>query len=122
MKDRDSLTFVEDMIDAITKILTYIETVEGRSGFMSNEMVIDAVTRNYEIIGEASNNIPQSLRDKYPEIPWRQMYGLRNFAVHEYHIIDPAILWEIAEDHLTQNKTQLESLLKTERVCQDEEQ
>jgi len=43
------------------------------------------------------------------------MYGLRNFAAHEYHIIDPQILWEIAEDHLIENKIQLEEVLEKER-------
>lgn len=78
-------------------------------------MVVDAVTRNYEIIGEASNRIPRNVREKYPKIPWRQMYGLRNFSVHEYHIIDPLILWEIAENHLVENKILLEDLLNKER-------
>ena len=81
---------------------------------MQNEMVIDAVTKNYEVIGEAANKIPKYVKDKYPKIPWRQMYGLRNFATHEYHVIDPLILWEIAENHLIDNKIQLEMVLKEE--------
>lgn len=43
------------------------------------------------------------------------MYGLRNFAVHEYHIIDPVILWEIIQDHLLENKVQLEDLFESEK-------
>ncbi len=80
------------MIEAMGKILRYIGTVKDADDFLNNDMVMDAVTRNYEIIGEASNKIPQHIKDKYPEVPWKQMYGLRNFAVHEYHIIDPVIL------------------------------
>lgn len=115
MTNRDYLAFVEDMIGAIDKVLRYLDTVNGLAGFLQNEMVIDAVTRNYVIIGEAANQIPKNIKDKYPELPWRQMYGLRNFAAHEYHIIDPQILWEIAEDHLIENKIQLENLLYQER-------
>ncbi|MEM6846133.1 MAG: HepT-like ribonuclease domain-containing protein [Bacteroidota bacterium] len=115
MKNRDYLAFVEDMIEAIDKIVKYLDTVDGLKGFLQNDMVIDAVTRNYEIIGEAANQIPKSIKDKYPDLPWRQMYGLRNFAVHDYHTIDPQILWEIAEDHLIENKIQLENLLGQER-------
>ena len=51
MKDRDYLAFIEDMIESIDKILKYIDTVEGYEDFLKNDMVIDAVTRNYEIIG-----------------------------------------------------------------------
>ena len=77
-------------------------------------MVIDAVTRNFEIIGEAANKVPVAIKDKYPLIPWKQMYGLRNFAIHEYQTIDPTILWEIAQDHLVENKMALEHLLDCE--------
>ncbi len=115
MKEREHLAYIEDMIEAIDKILRYLDTVNGLDDFLRNEMVIDAVTRNYEIIGEATNQVPKSIKDKYPNLPWRQMYGLRNFAIHEYHIIDPVILWEIAQDHLAQNKIQLEHLLDIER-------
>jgi len=105
MKNRDCLTCIEDMIEAIDKILRYLATVDGLAGFLQNDMVIDAVTRNYEILGEAAGKVPKAMKEKYPELPWRQMYGLRNFAVHEYHTIDAKILWEIAEDHLVENKT-----------------
>ncbi len=102
------------MIKAIGKILRYISSVKDANDFLSNDMVMDAVTRNYEIIGEASSKIPQRIKDKYPEVPWKQMYGLRNFAAHEYRIIDPVILWEIARDHLPENITQLTQILKKE--------
>ncbi|MGD1891231.1 MAG: DUF86 domain-containing protein [Cyclobacteriaceae bacterium] len=63
------------MIEAINKILRYLDTVDGLKEFLQNDMVIDAVTRNYEIIGEAANQISKAIKDKYPELPWRQMYG-----------------------------------------------
>ena len=115
MKHREYLAFIEDMIEAIDKILRYLDTVDGFEDFLNSEMVIDAVTRNYEIIGEAANQIPKEIKEKYPTVPWRQMYGLRNFATHEYHTIDPRILWEIAEDHLAENKIELEHVLEIER-------
>ncbi len=102
------------MIGAMGKILRYISTVKDADDFLNNDMVMDAVTRNYEIIGEASSKIPQHIKDKYPEVPWKQMYGLRNFAVHEYHIIDPIILWEIARDPLPENSAQLTQILRME--------
>lgn len=109
------MAYIEDMIDAIGKINRYLKTVKDLEEFLRNEMVIDAVTRNYEIIGEAANHIPKTVKDKYPNLPWRQMYGLRNFTAHEYHIVDPKLLWEIAEDHLMKNKIQLEEILDKEK-------
>jgi uncharacterized protein with HEPN domain len=114
-KNRSYQAYLEDMIASIEKILRYISTVKDADDFIANELVIDAVTRNYEIIGEASNKIPKAVKERYPELPWRQMYGLRNFAVHDYHVIDYKILWHIAKDHLPKNKVQLEQILEKEK-------
>ncbi|MCY7421650.1 MAG: DUF86 domain-containing protein [Chitinophagaceae bacterium] len=54
--------------------------------------------RNLEIIGEASKNLPQSLKDKYPQVPWEEMYRLRNRISHEYFGIDYEIIWDISID------------------------
>lgn len=113
-KQRSWEEYLKDMIKAIDKILLYVEHAGSLEAFMKNEMIMDAVARNYEIIGEAANKIPKQIQDKYPNVPWQQMYGLRNFAIHEYHIIDPVILWEIAQDHLVQNKIDLEEVLNKE--------
>jgi uncharacterized protein with HEPN domain len=113
-EERNFQAYLEDMIEAIEKILRYTLTLKDANDFLTNEMVIDAVTRNYEIIGEASNKIPQVVKERYPEVPWRQMYGLRNFAVHEYHIIDPILLWEIARDYLPANLEQLKQIVEKE--------
>lgn len=64
MKERDFMPYVADMIEAIDKIIKYLDTVDGLSDFLQNDMVIDAVTRNYEIIGEASKMIPQSINQR----------------------------------------------------------
>ncbi len=111
MKERRVDLYISDIIDCIDKILSYIEDITSYEEFAENSMLIDAVTRNFEIIGEVSNKLPLELKTSYPEVPWRQMYGLRNFAIHEYHTVDPRILWEIATEHLVTNKIQLEEIL-----------
>jgi uncharacterized protein with HEPN domain len=111
-KGRDWKVYINDMILGIDRVLDYVNAVESLDDFLNNQMVIDAVAYNFENIGEASNKIPQTIKDKHPDVPWKQMYGLRNFAVHEYHIIDPIIFWEIAEKHLVQNRIDLEKVLE----------
>ena len=111
MLDRSVLLLIKDSITSMERILAYIEEVPDYSEFSKNQMVIDAVTRNFEIIGEISNKLPKELKEKYPGIPWRQMYGLRNFTVHEYHIIEPRILWEIATEELVKNLLDFEKIL-----------
>lgn len=80
--------------------------------FKKNEMVLDAVIRNIEIIGEASKNIPVSVRHSYSNIPWDQMSGMRNILVHEYFGVDTNTVWHTAKTHLPALKMQLEAILK----------
>jgi uncharacterized protein with HEPN domain len=72
--------------------------------------VIDAVIRNFEIIGEASKNIPLNIRRLYPSIPWDQMNGMRNVLIHEYFGVDVNTVWHTAKLHLPALKSQLESI------------
>ena len=69
--------YLEDMESTILKIFEYI----GENSFIQfkqNSMLVDAIVRNFEVIGEATRNIPDEIINKYPEIPWKKMYGLRN--------------------------------------------
>ena len=70
MSKRDPKLFIQDMIEAIEKIERYTSSMETLDDFAKNEMVVDAVLRNLEIIGEAAKYIPKDLRSKYSEIPW----------------------------------------------------
>jgi uncharacterized protein with HEPN domain len=67
----------------------------GYDSFRQNQLVIDAVVRNLEIIGEAVRNIPEEVKHKYSIIPWRKMVKLRNILIHEYSGVDESILWEV---------------------------
>lgn len=78
-------------------------------------MVTDAVIRNLEIIGEASNKVPDIIKAKYPEIPWRQMYGLRNFVAHEYFGIDYENIWKIISTQMPNNMNDMERVIDSER-------
>ena len=63
------------------------------------------------MIGEASKNLPSEFKEKYPEMPWIEMYLLRNKVSHEYFGIDFEIIWDVATNHLPENKKQLEHIL-----------
>ena len=112
MSERKIDIYISDIILSIDIILDYIESVNSFESFSSNQMVIDAVTRNLEIIGEIAHKLPSSFKENYPHIPWQQMYGLRNFAIHEYHIIDNRVIWEIATENLVGNKIDFEKVLE----------
>jgi uncharacterized protein with HEPN domain len=98
-------------------MLRIIEYIGDRDfeEFKNNTMVVDAVVRNFEIIGEASNNLPDEIKDKYPEVPWRKMYGLRNLVSHEYFGIDYEMIWEIAKTNLPDNIKDFREIIEKEK-------
>lgn len=83
MPSRDWEFRIQDIIDSISKIEKYLDGLDIEN-FKNNSLVIDAVIRNLEIIGESSNHLPRSLHEKFPKIPWNQMIGLRNILIHQY--------------------------------------
>ncbi len=80
--------------------------------FENDERTVDAVIRNLEIIGEAARNIPLELRDKYSDIPWRRIVGLRNVVIHDYFGVDLEIIWEIITKDLLDLKEKIKGILK----------
>ena len=93
------------------------EYIEGFSftDFKRDYKTVDAVIRNFEVIGEASKNLPIEIKTKYPEVPWDEMYLLRNKVSHEYFGIDYEIIWDVAKNYLPENKLQIDSILDQEK-------
>jgi uncharacterized protein with HEPN domain len=110
---KKNLLFLKDILDSIQRIESYIEGIHYES-FSSNQMMFDAVIRNLEVIGEASRNMPEEIRNKYPEIPWRKMIALRNILIHEYFGIDESIVWEVIKTNLPQLKPDIVRVLQEE--------
>ncbi len=107
--ERDSILYLEDMIQAIANIQDYTQNLSFEE-FKNNSMVKDAVIRNFEIIGEAANNLPDSITSKYTNVPWADMYGLRNRVTHEYFGVDYGIIWRIAKEYLPDNLEIIKSI------------
>ncbi len=68
--------------------------------FLKDSKTIDAVIRNFEIIGEAANRLPDELKEEYPSIDWHKIRGFRNRIVHDYMGIDFGIVWDIRNSYL----------------------
>ncbi len=83
--------------------------------FNNNEMVLDAVIRNLEIIGEAANHVPGKIQASAAGIPWKEMRTLRNLLAHEYFGADPKTIWEIVQNDLPSIVAPLEELLRNSR-------
>jgi uncharacterized protein with HEPN domain len=108
---RNYKMFIEDIIGSIEKIEKYIGDLEY-ADFEKDSLVIDAVVRNLEIIGEAAKNVPEDVRLAHPEISWNRMIGLRNITIHEYFGVDLGIVWEIITKNLPETKELIVDLLK----------
>ena len=92
-KKRDSLFFLEDILDAINRIEAY--TIEGKDEFLGNRVVQDATLFRLQTIGEAVNQLSEETKAKYPEIPWRDIVDFRNLLAHRYWRIDLNVVWSI---------------------------
>jgi uncharacterized protein with HEPN domain len=110
MSKRSDTLLLEDMLDSASKIRRYTIGIDY-SAFVEDDKTIDAVVRNFEIIGEAANKINPDFRSKHPEIEWNRIRGLRNRIVHDYFGIDYEIVWEIVESYLSELIERLEVLL-----------
>jgi uncharacterized protein with HEPN domain len=90
---------IEDILEAMSNIELYVAGLKYTT-FRADRKTVDAVERNLEIIGEATANLPDEILDRWPEVPWRYMRGLRNLLVHEYFGVDLSILWQTVQEDL----------------------
>lgn len=110
MSKRDSHELlIEDIIECGDKIMRYTLDM-GYEDFVSNDLVLDAVIRNFEIIGEAANRLSDDFKDLNPEIEWHRIRGFRNRIVHDYAGIDTSIVWGIITEFLPSLLIQLKKL------------
>ncbi|WP_161890428.1 HepT-like ribonuclease domain-containing protein [Pontibacter russatus] len=106
--------YLEDILVSINRIVEYMEGYTFVD-FKRDHKTVDAVIRNFEVIGEASNKLPKEIKSKYPMVPWAEMYLLRNKISHEYFGVDFEIIWDVATNHLPDNKIQIEEILNKEK-------
>lgn len=99
MSTRNWQLRVDDILESIQNILDYTEGMDFLA-WGSDRKTIDAVVRNFEIIGEAANHIPPEIQSRFPDIPWSQMRGIRNVLIHEYFGVDEEVLWETVQNDL----------------------
>lgn len=112
MSRREPSLLVSDILESAYRILDYTEGLNFED-FTKDSKTMDAVIRNFEIIGEAANRLPVDFKDRFPEIDWTRIRGFRNRITHDYFGIDYSIVWEIKEKFLPQMITQLQPLSET---------
>ena len=111
---RNCQIYFEDILTAIDRILVYTQGYDF-TGFKRDYKTVDAVIRNFEVIGEAAKNIPGEIKERYPDVPWNEMYALRNRISHAYFGVDYEIIWDIITNYLPENKLQIETISDKEQ-------
>ena len=93
------LTYLEHIKDSIEKIRSYTEGL-SEEDFQASTLVQDAVVRQLEIIGEATKRVSGEIKQEYPEVPWKDMAGMRDVLIHDYINVEIDIVWKTVVDYL----------------------
>ena len=110
---------VTDIAGAIARIKSFTQGLTEES-FLKDEKTIDAVIRNFSVIGEAASKLSVKFRKESPRIPWDKMIGMRNFVVHEYFGVSPHLLWATIQKDLPKLEILLEPLLALNQTTSDQ--
>ena len=110
MSPRDWRDRIRDILDAIAEIQKFTHGMDYKS-FREDDKTVRSVEMNFIIIGEAANQIPEEVEEKYPAIPWSLMRAMRHRIVHAYFQIDEKLMWDTIQNDLPPLVPELENLL-----------
>ncbi len=106
---KDPRIYLAQILERIVRIEGF--TPGGKKSFLADPLIQDAVIRNLEVIGEASRRVGAEYQAAHPEIPWREMAGLRNILIHDYESVNLEKIWQVVEKELPSVKGALEKIL-----------
>lgn len=103
---RDWRLYLQDAIACCEAIAGYAQGLD-RAAFEADRRTLDAVLRNLEVLGEAVRNMPATVRDANPQVPWAKIVGMRNILTHAYFAVDNDIVWDVVANHVGPLLTEL---------------
>ena len=113
-KRREYFLFLEDILRSIEKIERFSRGLTLEE-LKANDMVLDAVIRNFEIIGEAVKNVPVTIKEKYPDVEWKEASGFRDILIHDYFGIDIEAVQDTIKNNIEPFKQKIREVIKSEK-------
>ena len=110
---KDATAYLRHISDAISRIEEYVRGTEYRD-FTENHLIQDGVIRQIEIIGEATKRLPEKIRKKYFDIPWKDMAGMRDKLIHGYFGVDLDAVWDTVEKDIPILKEKIRNIIAEE--------
>ncbi|MBF0550199.1 MAG: DUF86 domain-containing protein [Deltaproteobacteria bacterium] len=107
------LIYLDDILESVQVILEYTEDM-SKEEFFTSMKDQDAVIRRFIVIGEAVARLSSEFKAKYPEVPWHQMYGMRNHIIHGYEAINLNTIWDTSKNMLPGLRPQIEEIIAKE--------
>jgi len=108
---RHILLYIKDILDNMQDAEEFIRGISYEQ-FCADKKTFNAVLRSIEVIGEATKNVPEGIRDRYPDVPWKEMAGMRNKVIHFYFGVDREIVWLVVKDRITMLRPLIEQILQ----------
>ena len=112
--NKEPSIFLMHILDTINLILNSFQVI-SKEEFKKNDLLRDATIRRIEVIGEAVKNLPMDFREKYNNLPWKEIAGMRDKLMHHYFGVDLEKVWKTVKDDIPLLKEQVEDILKQER-------
>jgi len=119
-RKRSPVNDLKNVLETIGKAEMFVEGIEYED-FLEDEKTIFAVSKAIELVGETLKHVPEEIKAQYPDVPWEDIYGMRNFLAHNYFSSDVDEIWKTVKDDIPELKPILQDILQKESEKLQEE-
>lgn len=109
--NRNVLIYVRDILENMQDAEEFIQGMSYEQ-FVADKKTANAVLRSIEVIGEATKNVPDNVRAQYPQVPWKEMAGMRDKVIHSYFDVDKEIVWLVVKERIPALRPFVEQILR----------